>query len=91
MVDGHAQYAETVLNTAFEIDAGSVVEVFGWAGYFGDVETGHKDLRKHFVVENEIVVVFVVVYFFQNLARKGPIAGVVFAEFLSNEYIFGQR
>ena len=79
VVDGYAEHAESVLNTAFEIDAGGVVEVFGGAGDLGDVEAGHEDLGEHFVVENEIVVVFVVMYFFQYFAREGAITGVVFA------------
>ena len=75
---GSDQHAPAIAEAAAEADGRGFGEVAGRAGDLADLKAMTKDLGKHLVVEDEIVGVGRVVYGFEHLARKGPVAGVVF-------------
>jgi hypothetical protein len=57
VLTGYPQYSHSINGASFKIDAGSIVKIFGRTGYLSYFKSFHKDLRQHFIIENEIVAV----------------------------------
>ena len=55
MLERDLQDAEPIFNTPAQIYRRCFGEILGWAGDFGDLETGIDYLREHLVVEDEVV------------------------------------
>ena len=47
-----------------------------------------KDLRQHLVVEHEIIGVGLDRQLFQEIAREGPVPGVIFRQFRPGQNVF---
>jgi hypothetical protein len=85
MLKGYPKHAHAIFHRAFEIDTRCFFEIFGGAGYFANVKFGIDNLRKHFVVENKIVVICIEIDGFEYFFAKRTIAGMIFRKFIIYE------